>query len=87
MSAYAKSKRLPFYCKEHIPNTTHDSKVQKTAKFSMETEKNPMTGRRKTRPAVWTTKRSTRRNIASLTSYNSSEVDESLQEAYETRWA
>ena len=25
-SDYAKSKRLPFYCKEHGPNTTHDSK-------------------------------------------------------------
>ena len=67
-SDYVTSKRSPFYCKVHGPNSTHNSK---DCKVSLETEKNPMTGRRKTLPTVRTIKRSKRRNIANLTCYNS----------------
>jgi hypothetical protein len=52
-------------------NTVPTPMTVRTAKFSMETEKNPMTERRKTRPAVRTIKRSTRRNTANLTCFNS----------------
>jgi hypothetical protein len=67
-SDYVTSKRSPFYCKVHGPNSTHNSK---DCKVSLETEKNPMTGRRKTLPTVRTIKRSKRRNIANLTCFNS----------------
>jgi hypothetical protein len=41
---HTKSKRLPFHCKEHDPNTTHGSRD--TAKSSTVPRKKPMTGRR-----------------------------------------
>ena len=88
-SDYIKSKRLPFYCKEHSPNTTHNSKDCKVFNGN---RKDPNDWMKKDTSNSTDYKAKYKKKIANSISYNSiqereSEVDESLQEAYKIRWA